>query len=196
VPRNLQTAFCFILFHLQLRAASAAVREYKQNFIFYRGGSSIGTETTALPSPNWLLFRPTLYNPAHATCRNKFFLHFSFKFRQFCGLHALQSKQTSSAYRCAVKKIKYLPKQKAFLHFIQISTTPMWSARFAVKANKLERHIGVTSKKEKRLSCLALRIGSLVCIFSSPRARHCLLSSDCFARNEFSITSATSQSLF
>jgi len=54
----------------------------------------------------------------------------------------------------------YLPKQKEFLHFIQISTT-LWSACFAVKANKLERYIAVTSKKEKkRFSCLALRIGS------------------------------------
>jgi len=37
---------------------------------------------------------------------------------------------------------RYLPKRKACLcfYFIQILTT-LWSARFASKANKLERHI-------------------------------------------------------
>jgi len=42
-----------------------------------------------------------------------------------------------------------LPILKAFLHFIQISTT-IWSARFAVEANKLEQHNRFDVKKRKK----------------------------------------------
>jgi len=50
----------------------------------------------------------------------------------------------------------YLPKQKALLRFIQISTT-LWTAHFCSQSSKLEQHIALTTKKEIRFSCLAFK---------------------------------------
>jgi len=65
------------------------------------------------------------------------------------------------------------------------------------KANKLERHI-VVSSKEKSFSCRALRIGPLELQMqqSQKRIAYYLLNYDCSTRNKFSITSTTSQSFF